>query len=297
MDTFPGSDAVRMTSRFPAIVRVLLASSVLAVLCTWSSGCSLGAGDGEGTEAEGMGHVPVSSAVNTAGLPCDIATLIATRCMTCHSGLTGIQIASYADLLGPSHSDPSITMGEMAAMRVQDPITPMPPAPGAPLSQEEIAAFVAWVQGGMQKGSCSSLPLTCSSGRRWAQSGDDDGSGRMHPGIPCNACHASGEARRFGIAGTVYRTAHEPDDCIGGTLGATSAVVIITPATGPELTLPVGPTGNFYTYQSIAQPFHVRVRNAQDVERAMLSSPPSGNCNSCHSWTGSNGAPGRVLSP
>lgn len=277
------------------ITRGWVVFTVLAVLCTWSSGCSVRSGDdGEGAESEGMGKVPSSSSVDIAGMPCDIAMIITTRCATCHTGLTGIRIASYADLAGPAKSDPSFTMGEMSAMRVQDPITPMPPAPAKPLSAQEIATFVQWVKGGMQKGSCSALPLTCSSGTTWTAS--EDGNGTMHPGIACNACHASRRGG-FGIAGTVYRTAHEPDDCVGGTLDATSAVVIVTPASGPEVTLPVGPTGNFYTYQSFAQPFHVRVRSAQGAERAMLSTPPSGDCNSCHSWSGANGAPGRVMLP
>ncbi len=278
------------------ITRGLLFSAVVAALSTWSSGCSVQPlGGGEGSESEGMGKLPVTNPIDMSGLPCDIATLLATRCATCHTGLTGIRIASYADLAGPSATDPSITMGEASAMRVQDPITPMPPAPAAMLSAKEISAFISWVQGGMQKGSCSSINLTCSSGQRWTLSGED-GRGTMHPGVACNACHGSRRGG-FGIAGTVYRTAHEPDDCVGGPLGSTAAAVIITPATGPEVSLPVGSTGNFYTYQSFAQPFHVKVRTAQGIERAMLSAPTSGDCNSCHTWAGANGALGRITLP
>lgn len=283
---------------------------VLAVIASSSTACYVAAqadGSGNGSGGANSGTNSASgggSGVTTDGLPCDIATLLQTRCAACHTGQTGIQIASYADLTGPSHTDPNTTMGAMAAKRMQDTQSPMPPATTTPATAAEISTFVAWVQSGMPKGTCGGLdagpnpyntPMQCSSNQTYAPSGE--GSPNMDPGQACTSCHVSHGERGFSVAGTVYPTAHEPDNCIGGTLGTGSAVVIVTPASGPEVTLQVGATGNFHSYQSFSQPIHVRVRNSQGAERAMVAAPTSGDCNTCHTATGANGAPGRIMLP
>lgn len=65
----------------------------------------------------------------------------------------------------------------------------------------------------------------------------------MHPGLECIGCHQrEGEGPRFDIAGTVYPTAHEPDDCNGTGSGIT---VVITDSTGRQLSLQTTAVGNF----------------------------------------------------
>ncbi len=134
-------------------------------------------------------------------------------------------------------------------------------------------------------------PSVCTSARWWT-----DGSAastRMKPGGACIACHAATPGSpRFAIAGTVYPTLHEPDDCYGAT---SSAVVEVTSGDGGLLILPVNSAGNFFQFASdeVVPPFRVRLIFDGGV-RSMLASQESGDCNSCHTQTGANGAPGRV---
>ena len=117
----------------------------------------------------------------------------------------------------------------------------------------------------------------------------------MNPGKACIACHSSGEGPGFAIAGTVYPTGHEPDLCFGTSM----AQIIITDATGKTLS-PVVPNsaGNFYlsATTTIALPYHAAVV-ANGKTRAMSAAQTSGDCNSCHTQNGANGAPGRITLP
>ena len=60
--------------------------------------------------------------------------------------------------------------------------------------------------------------------------------------------------------------------------------------------LPVNNVGNFSSRANIVAPFHVKVTNGAKV-RAMAGALTAGDCNSCHTATGVNGAPGRVMAP
>jgi hypothetical protein len=131
-----------------------------------------------------------------------------------------------------------------------------------------------------------SVPETCTSGTTWRS-----GTGpTMRPGEACFSCHSSG----FAIAGTVYPTGHEPDDCNGA--GSAGALVVVTDANGQEHELTVNQAGNFTLSGSLAVPYTARVVLGT-AERAMGSSQSSGNCNGCHTQSGSNGAPGRIVLP
>jgi cytochrome c553 len=116
----------------------------------------------------------------------------------------------------------------------------------------------------------------------------------MHPGVACIACHATEKAApAFTIAGTVYPSAHEPNDCNGLNGGAQ---VIVTDAAGKTLTLPVNSVGNFYSVSPITTPFRAKVV-ANGKERAMAATQTVGDCNSCHTEAGTSSAPGRILTP
>lgn len=54
--------------------------------------------------------------------------------------------------------------------------------------------------------------------------------------------------------------------------------------------------GNFYSGASLVAPFTVKVQSSQKT-RAMSGSLTSGDCNSCHTQTGANNAPGRIMAP
>jgi hypothetical protein len=97
------------------------------------------------------------------------------------------------------------------------------------------------------------------------------------------------------IAGTVYPTAHEPDLCNGAN-GSNGARVVITGADGATLTLTPGTSGNFNSRTAVKTPFRAKV-TYMGRERAMSTAQTSGDCNSCHTQSGTNSAPGRILLP
>ncbi|HMY17136.1 MAG TPA: hypothetical protein PKA58_12510 [Polyangium sp.] len=148
----------------------------------------------------------------------------------------------------------------------------------------------------------------CTSGTYWLLG--DFGNKNMHPGVPCMDCHVpggKGQKRTFDIAGTVYPTAHEPNDCNG--VNVTGATVVITDANGTEHSLPVNSVGNFdhsdfFGTMTIPTPYQAKVVY-QGKERVMQSSQINGNCNGCHSEAGNAGPPnspgpaipGRIMLP
>jgi Fe-S cluster biogenesis protein NfuA len=130
----------------------------------------------------------------------------------------------------------------------------------------------------------------CASGWRWA--GGNEESPLMHPGGNCIGCHSTGEGPRFGIAGTVHAAFDEPDDCFG----VPGVAVTVTDATGLELQLMTNDAGNFFSGHTLTMP--IRARLAFDGrERTMTFTPQTGACASCHTATGANSAPGRIVVP
>jgi hypothetical protein len=128
---------------------------------------------------------------------------------------------------------------------------------------------------------------SCSAGASSAGEGPT-----MRPGGACISCHASGEGPHFTIAGTVMGTSAEATGCNG----ASGAQVEITDASGQVLTLGTNAVGNFYSSSPVSFPITARVLAGGKV-LAMASPQSSGDCNSCHTAAGANGAPGRVLTP
>ncbi|MFI5296990.1 MAG: hypothetical protein ACHREM_02740 [Polyangiales bacterium] len=139
---------------------------------------------------------------------------------------------------------------------------------------------------------------TCTSGRMWLLGTTK--SGEMQPGVSCDGCHKLGGSATtilFDIAGTVYPTAHEPDQCYG----TSTAQVIITDAKGVDHTLGVNAAGNFWNLDylgvgAIATPYKAKVVNG-GKERPMLTPQTNGDCNACHTQDGTSAALGRIILP
>ena len=138
----------------------------------------------------------------------------------------------------------------------------------------------------------------CTSGVMWTRG--DRGSTFMHPGVACINCHldngassATSQPPLFGFAGTLYPTTHEPDDCNG----VAGAKVTVTDANGKVTTVTVNSSGNFFSTVKLAFPFTAKVVTTAGKERAMMASQMSGDCNSCHTETGTMTAPGRIQLP
>ena len=248
-------------------------------------------------------------------LPCDVASLLSSHCTTCHgsppSGGAPMPLDSHAALTAISTSFPGQTYAQRSLVRMQDSASPMPPGASVTVSATEIAAFSSWVDAGTPTGSCApagdpafSAPPQCSSNSYWTQG--DNGSSNMHPGLGCIACHSQrgGEAPSFAIAGTVYPTGHEYDDCYGS--ASRGATVTVTDKNGTAHSTTVNSAGNFYinsgTYPGWpAFPITATVSFGGKT-RSMGTAVPSGDCNTCHTQDGTSvGAiaapPGRIALP
>jgi hypothetical protein len=297
-------------------------------------GGSIGTGGATGTQPGTGGATTASSSVTGAtgsggaqadGLPCDVQAILQAHCWSCHgakpSGGAPNALVTRDDLAAPSPSDPSKSNAVMAMARMVSTSAPMPPKPASPVSPSERATFGAWVNAGLPAGSCggtggtgtggtgtggsgtggdTNTPPTCSSMTYWTNG--DSGSSNMHPGKACRSCHVIGgkaTGKTFDVAGTVYLTAHEPDDCNG--VNVSGVQVIITDAQGNDHAIGVNGAGNFshndlFGFGAFTTPYKARVVY-NGKTRAMSASQTNGDCNSCHSEAGANGAPGRIMLP
>ena len=200
-----------------------------------------------------------------------------------------------------------MTEAQVALQRMQSTTSPMPPAPASASTAAEIATLQNWVASGYPSGSCAgdagapppdplNAPPTCTSKTTWNQG--TNGSSSMEPGQACISCHAGtgGEAPTFVIAGTLYPTGHEPDNC-NGVNGTTGARVVVTGKNGASLTMTPNSAGNFSSSTTLPPPYQAKVVNSSGIERVMSSPASTGDCNSCHTQNGANGAPGRITLP
>lgn len=285
--------------------RILLAALVAAT----AAACWVGPGDGAtssgGPTPSGSGNPPTGGGTTTpTDLPCDVSALLQAKCTSCHSsppsGGAPMPLVSYADLTAKSLSDPSKTFAEQSVVRMQNTASPMPPGGGA--TSSDVQVLQSWITAGYPNGACDAgttttndynTPVVCTSG---ATNTASEGS-QMRPGRACNACHAQsgGEAPQFSIAGTVYPTAHEPDNCVGVGSGAVQVVIMDTNG-NTQLTLSTNSSGNFDSRTAISTPYRAKVV-ANGKERVMSATQTDGDCNSCHTETGANGAPGRIMAP
>jgi len=144
-----------------------------------------------------------------------------------------------------------------------------------------VAALAAFGNG------CNLGPANCSTGQ---VSRVEEGE-RMEPGGDCISCHRD-EGPRYTVAGTVMGAATDSDTCVG----VPDVTVELTDANGVVLTLTANSVGNFFTRQAVAMPYTARVLSG-GKERKMVAAQTDGDCASCHTDEGANGAPGRVLAP
>ena len=116
----------------------------------------------------------------------------------------------------------------------------------------------------------------------------------MAPGTACVVCHL-GIGKPIYIAGTVYPALHDPDLC----LGVTGVTVEVVDTNGAAHQLDVNTSGNFLDQSLLAlwpSPWTVSVLRGT-ARRSMVGTVTNGDCNSCHTAAGANGAPGRILAP
>src|SRR4051812_13533505 len=92
---------------------------------TGGLGVDVGSGAG-GALTGGMGGGSMTAA---SGLPCEIQAMLVTRCVTCHgavpSGGAPMSLVTYADLMAPARSNPSMTVAQLSLARMQNTVAPM----------------------------------------------------------------------------------------------------------------------------------------------------------------------------
>lgn len=258
---------------------------------------------------------PAGTGANT-GLPCDVQAVLENRCLGCHAGQNpGVApLLTYSDLMAKAASDPTKPLAQLSLERMKSTTAPMPPKPAEAPDPEEIAVFEAWIAGGTKKGAmCTEPPsadagtppaavdagagadggATCTSGQFWTMG--NTGSGLMNPGQTCQGCHQVMGGPAFTVAGTVFPSLGDPNNCNGTNANGT-LTVIITDAQNRQTRIPVNAAGNFYTRARIRAPFRARVTDGTKT-RAMGGAVTAGDCNRCHTANGANGAPGRILAP
>jgi hypothetical protein len=150
---------------------------------------------------------------------------------------------------------------------------------------------------------CGGATLPDSGDGSACQASDPQGpGGREHrPGEACaSVCHApanSGGLRDFAISGTVFSSLHTPDDCVGDDASAPFTELVIQDRTNAVMSFVLSGTGNFsYQGSYVSPPFSVSVW-VGGKENAAVTPHANGDCNSCHTEQGANGAPGRIVAP
>lgn len=255
------------------------------------------------------------------GLPCDVSVLLKASCGECHGTKRAkdapLQIATYEDLLAPSATDPDKTIAQKSLSRMKSTKSPMPP--DGKLGTDEISILEKWISDGMPKGSCGEATAAKPDGGKPTTTKKDAGptaesepepasvctsgvtappgaGATMRPGATCISCHTAQSGPSFTVAGTVFPTAHEPDNC-NGSDGPTDAVkVLIIDKNGAMRSLPVNAAGNFMSNQALPTPYRAIVVRGNSI-REMKATQTDGDCNNCHSQAGKGGAPGRVMEP
>jgi mono/diheme cytochrome c family protein len=263
--------------------------------CGGSGGGGGGAGGGSGGGGGGAGDSGTVS-----GLPCDVSAMLVTNCISCHGSSSAVPLLSYANLSGASTSHPGQTVAQLSSARMKNAASPMPPSGLLPATAA--TPLDNWIAAGYPQGTCGAVDAgpdpfaaaaKCTSGTTWLFG--NAGSKLMHPGVACIACHQSQhEGPSYFIAGTVYPSAHEPNNCNAAL--PSGVKVVVTGANGASFSLTPNAAGNFSSSSIPASPWHVSVTYAGRT-RAMVAAVTNGDCNTCHTQTGAFGALGRILLP
>jgi hypothetical protein len=157
------------------------------------------------------------------------------------------------------------------------------------------AAALACVQfGGLFRPVPESI---CHSEEIWTY--QDKDSPLMNPGRSCVQCHADENdefhAPFYKVGGTVMQDLHDADDC----RGAAQQIVIVTDGLGNEHQMRTNTAGNFWLDADVelVPPFSARIIDTEGRQRVKQVPVDSGDCASCHTAEGDQGAPGRLTPP
>ncbi|HVH44942.1 MAG TPA: hypothetical protein VM925_21460, partial [Labilithrix sp.] len=153
--------------------RVVGGISAGVVALALAAACGENAADGKGSS----GKSKTGKTAAATGLPCEVDTLLKTRCQTCHSAEpqygARIPLVTWSDLqkAGPGSSSKK-KVYELIKERIHNDERPMPPSPQPRLDANELAVLDGWLAAGAQSSNarCAAAgesppeavkPLTC----------------------------------------------------------------------------------------------------------------------------------------
>lgn len=141
-------------------------------------------------------------------------------------------------------------------------------------------------------GEDGALPTTGGECEPWAPG--QFNSSLMLPGRACLECHdrTLGPSAMMVVAGTVFADVQQRDECPG----EPGVRVVIVDDEGTEASFTTNFAGNFYIRQTLVFPVRVRLEDSELI-RVMEDPVDTGDCNSCHTPTGEEMAPGRIVRP
>jgi hypothetical protein len=106
--------------------------------------------DADDDDAASMSAEGESGAAPAGGIPCDVLEVLRANCHECHGETpkygAPMALVDYDDLQVPAISDPTRTVYELVAERLEDEAAPMPPID--PMQAADHERLLAWVQGG-----------------------------------------------------------------------------------------------------------------------------------------------------
>ncbi len=152
-------------------------------------------------------------------------------------------------------------------------------------------------------------PLTCKSGYTWILGNLKSSS--MNPGLACRACHlgqnfqnqnpghASNTSQAYFFMGTVFADAHAKNLCVAPPVSGGKIEIIDANGAVAQTITVTNSVGNFYSTAvntNVLLPYTARI--SAGGKTAMMTTPQtSGDCNTCHTEQGGQGAPGRIFWP
>ncbi|MCY1041872.1 hypothetical protein OV208_11160 [Corallococcus sp. bb12-1] len=132
--------------------QVLLLGLLLLVACKGAIGGDASP-DASVPDAGGPPPEPSASA-------CEVEAMVVARCGGCHGAVptegAPMPLNSLDAMRAPSMKDPAVSNAQRSLIRMADTAAPMPPAPGSPATQLEVAVLAGWMADGMP--SCTTSP-------------------------------------------------------------------------------------------------------------------------------------------
>ncbi len=147
-----------------------------------------GVGGAAGSGANAM-TTQSTDAQGSTPMPCDVATVVATNCQTCHGatpiGGAPMSLLSYDDFHKPAKTKPSLQVYELAKMRINAQSMPMPP--GGAISHDDFSVLDDWLGQGAPAG--TDADRACAGAKPPADMNTGDGTYGKLTALPGETCY------------------------------------------------------------------------------------------------------------